>query len=237
MDQEPDVIRQQIEETRSSLTEKLETLENQVRGTVETAKSTVEDTLGTAKATVEQTIEAVRSTVQDTVESVKRTVNVEYQVDRHPWAMLGGSVVAGFVVGSFLGKGTFRQAGQAFRHAAGSMAQSFSSVPPTPEAPSGNGYGAAAPQPAHPGLLDRLQHEFHDEIQEVKGLAIGAAMGVLRDLVKQSVPQMAEQVDHLMNSMTAKLGGKPMQQNMMDMAGGTSTRTPDGRSSFSGRTM
>ena len=32
MDQEPDVIRQQIDETRSSLTEKLETLEGQVRG-------------------------------------------------------------------------------------------------------------------------------------------------------------------------------------------------------------
>jgi ElaB/YqjD/DUF883 family membrane-anchored ribosome-binding protein len=225
MDQEPDVIRQQIEETRSSLTEKLETLENQVRGTVENAKSTVEDT-----------IEAVRSTVNETVESVKRSVNLEYQVDRHPWAMFGGSVVAGFLVGSFLSRRTSRQAGQASRYAAGPMPQSFSSAPPAPEVPSGNGFGTAAAQPAQPGLLDRIQHEFHDEIQELKGVAIDAAMGVLRDVVKQSVPQMAQQVEHLMNSVTTKLGGKPMPQNMMD-TGGTPTRTPDGRSSYSSRPM
>ena len=41
MDQEPDVIRQDIEQTRESLTEKLETLECEVKGTIADAKDTV----------------------------------------------------------------------------------------------------------------------------------------------------------------------------------------------------
>src|SRR5262245_5136733 len=91
MAEEPDVIRQQIDETRSSLTEKLETLEGQVRGTVREAKASVEDT-----------IESVKASVQHSVASVKRTFDVRYQTERHPWAMVGGSVVAGFVIGSLV---------------------------------------------------------------------------------------------------------------------------------------
>lgn len=91
MAEEPDVIREQIEETRTSLTEKLETLEGQVRETVQSAKATVEDTL-----------ETVKSSVQNTVESVKQTFDLSYQVDRHPWAMTGGSFVVGFLLGNYL---------------------------------------------------------------------------------------------------------------------------------------
>ena len=40
--QKPEEIRQQIEETRSSLTDKLEALEQQVTGTVQSARETVE---------------------------------------------------------------------------------------------------------------------------------------------------------------------------------------------------
>src|SRR5437588_98198 len=93
MDQEPDVIRQDIDETRSSLTEKLETLEAEVKGTVQDAKNTVEDT-----------IHNVKSTVHETVESVKRTFDLPYQVRQHPWPMLGGSVVAGFILDNVTSK-------------------------------------------------------------------------------------------------------------------------------------
>src|SRR5919204_269414 len=95
------LIRQQIDQTRSSLTEKLETLEQEVRGTVQSAK-----------ATVEETIENVRSTVHGTVESVKRTFDVNYQVDRHPWVMMGGSVLAGYAVGCLLTSRSARRLGR-----------------------------------------------------------------------------------------------------------------------------
>src|SRR5947208_14305774 len=110
MDPQPDVIRQQIEDTRSSLTDKLETLEAEVKGTVqsdrdtvESAKEAVESTLSSAKETVEDTISSVKDTVASATETVKRTFDIPYQVDRHPWAMLGLSAVAGCLCGALLG--------------------------------------------------------------------------------------------------------------------------------------
>src|SRR5919204_42605 len=62
----------------------------------------VRGTVQSAKATVEETIENVRSKVQETVQTVKRTFDLPYQVERHPWAMVGGSVLAGYLAGTFL---------------------------------------------------------------------------------------------------------------------------------------
>src|SRR5262249_54043362 len=90
MDAEPEVIRQDIEQTRSALTEKLETLEEEVMGTVRNAKETVEET-----------IENVAETVQETVETVQRTFDLEYQMQQRPWVLIGGSVGAGAAVGYF----------------------------------------------------------------------------------------------------------------------------------------
>lgn len=200
MDQEPDVIREHIEETRSALTEKLETLENEVRGTVESAKSTAMET-----------IENVKTAVQDTVDSVKRTFDLEYQVDQRPWVMIGGSVVAGYLAGSYL---------RSKRHA-----------PPLPSAPAPSSpafYPGANPRPAlasesvqvtssngrqqteRPSWLNQFLQQFDSEIQQVKEIAIGAAMGLARDLIKEAVPQFGQQVEHLMDSATTKLGGKPV---------------------------
>jgi hypothetical protein len=76
MAEEPEVIRRQIEQTRSSLTEKLETLEAQVK----------------------ETVEAVTSTVK----SVKRAIDVERQVREHPLAMTGGALLFGVAAGYVL---------------------------------------------------------------------------------------------------------------------------------------
>jgi hypothetical protein len=215
MAEEPDVIRQQIDVTRSSLTEKLESLENEVRGTVEGAK-----------ARVENTIESVKSTVKN----VKRQFDLRYQVDRHPWAMMGASVVAGYLAETVLSphlKGRrFSTAPMPSEVAAmGAMA---------PEAFEGDGHRAvrAAPippeRPAGSGLVNWFLNQFHDEIQEAKGVAIGATMGLVRDVVKQSLPQLAPHVDEIMNSMTSKLGGRPIHQPILETA-------PHGSASMRGR--
>src|ERR1700681_3970542 len=81
MDNETEVIKHQMEETRTSLTDKLETLENQV---VET---------------VQETTTAVADTVENVKEAVQETVNLRHQVERHPWPMLGLSVATGYLAG------------------------------------------------------------------------------------------------------------------------------------------
>src|SRR5262245_44710471 len=100
------VIRADMEETRTALTEKLEVLENQVVGTVKDATSavsqtveTLKETVGTVKETVTDTVSAVKDSVQDGVATVKNWFDLRAQFDRHPCLMAGGSVLAGYLIG------------------------------------------------------------------------------------------------------------------------------------------
>jgi ElaB/YqjD/DUF883 family membrane-anchored ribosome-binding protein len=210
MDQEPNVIRQQIDQTRSSLTEKLETLENQVLGTVANARSTVEETIQTARSSVEETIQAVRSTVTETVHQVKKTFDLPYQVERHPWAMFGGSLVAGYLTGSLLPKASSLRNG----HVAPPVTRQAMPIAPSLLEPS-RGETAVRPQPS---WFSKVLHQFEEEIEQAKELAIGAAVGVVRDLAKQALPQFSDQIHELMAHTATKLGGKPIEQPLVQPA-------------------
>jgi ElaB/YqjD/DUF883 family membrane-anchored ribosome-binding protein len=208
MDQEPDMIRQQIDETRSSLTEKLESLEAEVKGTVRGARATVEDT-----------IETVKASVQETVDSVKRTFDVKYQVERHPWPMVAGSFVTGLLAGRLFGRRpALRPAGEPYRESESVSAAYVPSMREEPAFQQGNGSTTGTPraEAAQPGMLDRLIQQFEPEIAEVKGMAVGALLGLVRDLAKQAVPPtLAPKVEEIMNSVTTKLGGKPFRQPIL----------------------
>jgi hypothetical protein len=204
MDPAPEVIRHQIDQTRSSLTEKLETLECQVR-----------DTVSGAKVTVEETIQNVKSTVHETMASVKRTFDLKYQVERHPWAMFGGSVLAGFLMGKY---GTARSS-------AAEGLQGPSRLPrdgapreevPVPFHAAERSTAQTAPSPR--SAISRLVHQFDDEIEQVKEIAIGAAVGVLQDLARDALPQFRQEIDEIMQSATRKLGGKPMPRRSRESA-------------------
>jgi hypothetical protein len=222
MDQEPDVIRRQIDQTRSSLTEKLETLECQVRGTVESAK-----------ASVDETIENVKSTVHETVATVKRTFDINYQVANHPWAMFGGSVLAGFLAGSFVpttgrGRAIRRDPGPVDDYEARQTVSRRDGAGEAPQLQTANG------APRNVGFMSKLLDQFSDEIDKLKGVAVGATMGVVRDVVKRQMPQFAEHIDEVMNSATVKLGGEPIRRPLVGGAESTWSDTDVGvRSRFS----
>lgn len=224
MAQEPDVIRQQIEETRSSLTDKIETLEEQVRATVEGAKATVEGTIENVKETVEGVKESVQDTItnvkdsmHDTVQSVKQTLDLRYQTERHPWAMVAGSLAAGFVVGNLI-EGQRQQSRRPFAGTPANLdpwrtEQRAVAADRAPRA-------AAVPAPARPGLTDKLMDQFGDEINMVKDMAVAALMGLARDMAKQYLPQLGPQIDRVMNNATRKFGAEPVHQSMVDPAPG-----------------
>jgi ElaB/YqjD/DUF883 family membrane-anchored ribosome-binding protein len=79
-------------ETRQSLTEKVNALEDSVLGTMQTATTAVQDT-----------VDSVRSAVEGTVETVRRQFQSAFDVRRHvrqrPWIMVAGASVAGFLTG------------------------------------------------------------------------------------------------------------------------------------------
>jgi ElaB/YqjD/DUF883 family membrane-anchored ribosome-binding protein len=204
--QDPEAIRSQIEETRSSLTEKLETLEHEVKETV----------VG-AKAAVTETVEAVKETVENTVEAVKDTFDLRRQVCQHPWAMLGGSMLCGFLVGSLLprprrwgGPMTWGRTGRTSERMGPTAGAETvrDMVRPT----EGRSRPEPAPGPSEPSLLSDLTDTFQSEINELKGIAIGAALGLLRDVAVRSLPStLAPHIREVIDSVTTKLGGEPVQ--------------------------
>ena len=87
-----ELIRQKMEHTRESLTDKLETLEDKLLSSVHQATSAVTETVA-----------SVKETVNDSVESVKDAVDIPAHVDRHPWLAFGGSLLCGYMLGSMFG--------------------------------------------------------------------------------------------------------------------------------------
>src|SRR5437762_1903548 len=106
MDNEPEVIREQMAETRASLADKIESLEGKVVGTVQDATCAVSDTVENVKEAVQETVTSVKDTVSDTVEGVKESLDLRRQVDRHPCLMMGAAVAVGYIGGSLLSRST-----------------------------------------------------------------------------------------------------------------------------------
>ncbi len=205
MDPEPEVIRQQIEQTRESLTDKLETLEGQVRQTISSVTSTVEQTVDTVKSRVEDTVHAVTSAVEDTVDSVKRTFDVPYQVRRHPYLMTGGALAVGAALGYFLG-------GQRRRPRPGPRAEWAPSYTP-PQAASAYEEAlepeAKRSAPPRQSFFAGLAEPLRGEFDKIKATAIGALLGMVRDAAARYVPSaLASKVEEIINDVTRRAGGE-----------------------------
>jgi len=205
MAEEPEVIRQRIDETRTSLTDKLETLENRVVGTVHEATCAVSESVDTVKDAVQQTVETVQETMQQTVSSVKQAFDLRLHIARRPWTMMAGAAALGYVGGRLIGPvGT--GTGTTWKSVESpSVASSMGSA----HAESG-GIAAAAAERASDWAA-QLGETFHEELSQLKGLALGAVFGLARDmLVRAAPPAMEKTIGELIDDVTTKLGGKPV---------------------------
>jgi len=235
MDDSTEDIRHQMEETRESLHEKLEVLEQQVKETmqgatdtvttvketVEAVRETMQDTASTMKETVHDTVDSVKESVAETVESVKETLNLRHQVEEHPWAMLAGAVAVGFVGGKLLMHMTGPPAAM-------TAAMSVPTPPVSPDRPERhgvshhNGHGtkkkAAAAAKKEPGWWSLINEQFGGELDKLKGLAIGAAGNVVREMLTSSAPPpMVDRIKEVVDSMTEKLGGQRLEGSILDL--------------------
>lgn len=185
----PEELREQMQETRAALTDKLETLEDRVVGTMEAAQTTVQET-----------VEAVKETVQDTVATVKRTFDLKYQVGQRPWLMIGASVLAGYAVGRRWRAG----------HSAAALNGQGEDASRLPQFR--NHREPPSPSPAEhlrPTLPSKLLSQFEEELGKLQSVVIGAGMGMLRNWLKDVAPALAPKLDEVMDSATRKLGGEP----------------------------
>ena len=252
MDQRTDDLQQNIaetrhdiEETRASMTEKLELLEERVRDTLEETKTAVDDIVENVKGTVDETVDAVRETVDgakstvenivenvketmdDTVTKVKQSFDLRYQVEQHPWLMLGGSVVAGSLLASFMHRGheTRRYAYYADSRLnsgyEGDKTSSATGVYTGTGLYTGNGeenatasqepsnYTHSRTQRGWGSTLGQLQEEFDIAKGVVTGAVISTVMGTLQEMIRQNIPSMTSYFDKAVSRVSKKWEVEP----------------------------
>jgi hypothetical protein len=233
------VIMEHMEDTRKDLADKLEQLEKKVTDTVgsvtdlvekvpetvETVKETIEETVQTVTGTVHQTLGAVKHGVAETVETVKSFFDIPYQVNRHPWLMLGGSVLLGYLGGRLLlpRRRAERLAADMTSEMSAASAYTPAYSPAAPSSGTSDWSGASPPASSYgwqgthetearssgPSWVSRLTEHFGGEIHKVKELALGALMGAVRDVVTRWVPEtLRHDVTEVINNFTSDLGGK-----------------------------
>lgn len=208
-DRELEVIRGEMERKREALAEKIGALESQVVGTVQTATdavSGVADVVTSVKETITDTTDAVKEAVSSTVQSVGEVLNVSRHVENYPWASVGCAFAAGFAGGVLLG-GPSRDARTAaeagdFRglHAyAGEPPPARAEAPPAEEDKEGLGSQ----------LFDSLGEAWQRMSGGLQGLAVGAVMGLVREMASRSLPDsMVPDIGRFIDDVRDKLGGK-----------------------------
>jgi len=198
MENETELIRQQMLETRTALSDKLEALQGQVLATVEGTTQSVTDTVQTVQEAVQETVSAVSDTVQGTVDSVKRTFDVNEHVQNHPWLAVGGAVAVGFVGGRMLdGLLDSGSRGPAFN--------GYASPAPAAASHAGNGHAARS----EPGLLDSLAGPL---VKQIREMALGVLAGVAKDMVKTHAPDnLKPHLNEMADNLSQALGVKPIQ--------------------------
>jgi len=206
-----ELIQQQMAETRASLAEKLETLEQKVVGTVEGATTAVNETVDVIKDSVQETVATVNDTVKESVETVKDWFDVEAHVRERPWLMMGGSVAVGYCLGAMLGS-----AQQAAPYAA-SPTYPWMNQPSSGGTHAHNG-GSREARPATESQTSTAQSvvqsafsNWAPEIAKLKALALGVVLGTAREMITSSLSgHVADQLKDVFDSVTKKVGGEPI---------------------------
>jgi len=194
VDNELEVIHHQMEETRASLADKLDTLETHVLGTVHEATDAVAHTVEDVKSVVDTVTSDIQETVDSVTESVKHTFDISDHVRRHPWGMFCGAMTAGFIGGRLIGSSRVDGTSRAERE-----------EPPRPSTP----IAPTPPQAASPQASSGLPAGVSQLLDNLKGLAVGTLMGVVRDLLSGAVPEsLKPDVMKAVDDMTVQLGGK-----------------------------
>jgi len=205
MPPETELIKQQMGQTRVALTEKLETLETKVFSTVGTTTDTVTHTVHEVGATVRETAQDVRATMRETMSSMRDALDMSRQIHQHPWLMVGGSVLAGYVGGLVLDNlehgrmpsmPSMPVAAEQLLPRDSEVRERIEAQPPSRRTGS--------------SFFRALAESFAPELDKLKRTALGMALGVVREKISDAVPpHMREQVSELVDRVTVKLGGEP----------------------------
>jgi len=226
MEDQSQSIMKDMEETRTHLTEKLEALENQVAEKVQPVAAAVErateaaaeivenvkETVHNVTDKVEEAVHTVTDKVEATVNRVSSVFNLSEQTRHYPWVTLGLALTAGCMFGTTLA-----------RRSRLGWQEALASAGPAPKHSKGFGNGKthhrAESESERRGRRSepaRREGWFSEELGRLKELALGALMGALRDLTRQSIPgvvgaRLADEIDRV----TARFGAQPIREPVL----------------------
>jgi hypothetical protein len=199
MENETELIRDQMAETRTALTEKLDKLQEHVLGTVEGTTRTVTETVEAVQEAVQDTVGTVKESVQETVETVKSAFDLSEQMEKRPWLMMGGAVVVGYLGSRML------------------MGHDYTALPPpsngsaAPCPPARTEAATAAVSSAASSAAGWLEELAAPLLKEAEGLALGVLAGVAADLIHNSAPEgMRGQLNEMVEKFASSVGTRPI---------------------------
>jgi ElaB/YqjD/DUF883 family membrane-anchored ribosome-binding protein len=187
MDHEsPEVIGQEMEQTRASLTEKVSALEQQVVGTIQDVTSTVQ----TVRSAVQETLHSVKDTVNESVHTVADTMKTTFDLPRHtrnhPWEMVAGATALGFVTG-LLAFGRREHSIMARGSWEGSAAVR---TEPTANGQTAGSYRGEGPTARRPSWVDELLDRVGREALKIGEVALATATASIRQTVEAELPKL-----------------------------------------------
>jgi len=111
------ILEERVLETVAGVQVSVEKIVEDVRGIVKDVRTTVDTTLATVdttlvavrqgvagtQASVEEIVEHMKGTIGETVATVQRTFDLPAQVEHHPWPIVGGALLAGYMLGRWGG--------------------------------------------------------------------------------------------------------------------------------------
>jgi len=202
MENETEVIKHQMEETRTALSEKLEAVEELVASTVKETTQAVSDTVSTVTNTVENTVSTVAESVENVTESVKSAFDLRSYVDEHPWLMLGGGMAVGYLLGSMLPSGGTSSGGKSY-------GGSSSYAPPSSPAYSQGATSYTSGQEASSGGgFSSFLQGLAPVVDKLKGLALGTAASVVGEMIVKNLPDnLKSEVTSMIDDTTRRMGG------------------------------
>ncbi|MEI8020369.1 MAG: hypothetical protein WCH39_19360 [Schlesneria sp.] len=174
MNETPAMIRQQMEQTKLQLAEKLESLERQVSTTVHTTETALNATM--------ETVETVSGAVHGTVNSIANLLDVTRHVENHPWLIVGGAVLAGYLTAEFF-------TGETSEAVSNSGTTTYSAADEL------NGQPVTTPR-AHPALIS-VRHSSGtassswDQFQDA---AIGSLIEIVPQTISRIIPRVVDRL-------------------------------------------
>lgn len=167
--------------------------EKEIRRKMARARNNLAEKIAVLENEVSGTVEKVKDTVKD----IKDFFDIREQVERRPWTMVLGAVGVGCVLGRLL-------------PAAGAAVMSLADMEPGHEFHNGK-HAAMESPPESPSWSAQIVGKIQPELEQLKGLALGTAFGIVRDVVTPLLPeQISSQFGGIMDSITEKLGGTPV---------------------------